>query len=128
MIAGFERPTAGRVLLGGRDVTRVAPFDRPVNTVFQDYALFPHMTVEQNVGYGLMVRRTPKSQRRERVASVLHSVQLDGYAARKPSELSGGRSVRWTASCVSTCSSSSRRFSVRSGSPSFSSRTIRMRR
>src|SRR3954467_15682663 len=66
MIAGFERPTAGRIVLAGRDVTDVAPFDRETNTVFQDYALFPHMTVEQNVAYGLMVRRVAKGERRDR--------------------------------------------------------------
>src|SRR6185437_3079724 len=66
MIAGFEAPTAGTVELAGRDVTRLAPFERDVNTVFQDYALFPHMTVEQNVAYGLKVRRVPKAERIER--------------------------------------------------------------
>src|SRR6266581_4479513 len=67
MIAGFERPTEGRILLHGRDVTGVPPFDRDVNTVFQDYALFPHMDVGENVGYGLMVRKVPAAERRERV-------------------------------------------------------------
>jgi putative spermidine/putrescine transport system ATP-binding protein len=94
MIAGFEQPTGGRVLLGGRDVTRTAPFDRPVNTVFQDYALFPHMSVEQNIGYGLMVRKVAKAERRERVASVLRTVRLEGYGARRPVELSGGQRQR----------------------------------
>jgi putative spermidine/putrescine transport system ATP-binding protein len=79
MIAGFELPTAGRILLHGGDVTRVAPFDRDVNTVFQDYALFPHMTVGDNVGYGLMVRRVPKAERATRVDEALQMVRLEGY-------------------------------------------------
>src|SRR5436190_12522034 len=85
MIAGFEQPTSGSVLLGRHDVTGVAPFDRPVNTVFQDYALFPHMTVEQNVAYGLMVTRVPKAERRDRVEAALKSVRLEGFGPRKPS-------------------------------------------
>src|SRR5687767_568303 len=68
MIAGFEQPTSGRVLLEGRDVSGLPPFERDVNTVFQDYALFPHMTVAQNVGYGLMVRKLPAGERSRRVA------------------------------------------------------------
>ncbi len=94
MIAGFERPSAGAVWLSGRDVTATAPFDRPVNTVFQDYALFPHMTVERNVGYGLMVRRVAKVERRERVEEALRTVRLTGYGGRRPSELSGGQRQR----------------------------------
>jgi putative spermidine/putrescine transport system ATP-binding protein len=94
LIAGFERPSAGRVILGGRDMTDVAPFNRPVNTVFQDYALFPHMTVAQNVGYGLMVRRVPREERRERVQAALDTVRLGSYGVRKPSELSGGQRQR----------------------------------
>jgi putative spermidine/putrescine transport system ATP-binding protein len=94
LIAGFERPTRGRVRLYGQDVTDLAPFDRDVNTVFQDYALFPHMTVAENVGYGLMVRRTPRGERRTRVAEALHTVRLDGYNERKPSQLSGGQRQR----------------------------------
>ncbi|MGP1674085.1 MAG: ABC transporter ATP-binding protein, partial [Candidatus Limnocylindrales bacterium] len=94
MIAGFELPTAGRILLHGRDVTQVAPFDRDVNTVFQDYALFPHMTVGDNVGYGLMVRKVPKTDRASRVADALRMVRLDGYEARRPSQLSGGQRQR----------------------------------
>jgi putative spermidine/putrescine transport system ATP-binding protein len=94
MIAGFELPTAGTVELAGRDVTTLAPFAREVNTVFQDYALFPHMTVEQNVGYGLMVRKVPKAERRDRVAETLATVRLTGYAARRPAELSGGQRQR----------------------------------
>lgn len=94
MIAGFESPTAGRVLLGGADVTGLAPFDRDVNTVFQDYALFPHMTVEQNVGYGLMVRRVPKAERARRVRAALAMVRLDGFERRRPARLSGGQRQR----------------------------------
>jgi putative spermidine/putrescine transport system ATP-binding protein len=94
MIAGFEVPTSGRILLHGRDVTDVAPFDRDVNTVFQDYALFPHMSVGDNVGYGLMVRKVGKAQRVARVAEVLRMVRLDGYQARRPSQLSGGQRQR----------------------------------
>src|SRR6476661_5595506 len=94
LIAGFERPTDGRVWLSGRDVTDVPPFDREVNTVFQDYALFPHMTVEQNVGYGLLVRKVGKAERRRRVAEALDIVRLPQYGTRKPSELSGGQRQR----------------------------------
>ena len=94
MIAGFEQPTSGRVVLHGRDVTGVPPFERDVNTVFQDYALFPHMTVGDNVGYGLMVRKVDKTTRRERVAEALRMVRLPGYEQRKPNELSGGQRQR----------------------------------
>ncbi|MGC1211377.1 MAG: ABC transporter ATP-binding protein, partial [Micromonospora sp.] len=75
MIAGFESPTAGTVLLGGRDVTRLAPFERDVNTVFQDYALFPHMSVRQNVEYGLRVRKVGRAERRRRADEALRSVR-----------------------------------------------------
>jgi putative spermidine/putrescine transport system ATP-binding protein len=94
MIAGFERPTEGRVWLTGRDVTDVPPFDREVNTVFQDYALFPHMTVEQNVAYGLLVAGVGKAERRRRVTEALETVRLPGYGARKPAQLSGGQRQR----------------------------------
>jgi putative spermidine/putrescine transport system ATP-binding protein len=94
MIAGFELPTAGRVLLHGRDVTDVPPFDRDVNTVFQDYALFPHLSVADNVAYGLMVRKVPKSERARRVADALRMVRLEGYDRRKPAQLSGGQRQR----------------------------------
>jgi putative spermidine/putrescine transport system ATP-binding protein len=94
MIAGFERPDAGAVELGGHDVSRLPPFERDVNTVFQDYALFPHMTVQQNVEYGLRVKRVPKAERRTRAAEALRVVRLDGYGARKPSQLSGGQRQR----------------------------------
>jgi putative spermidine/putrescine transport system ATP-binding protein len=94
LIAGFERPDGGRVELGGRDVTRVPPYARDVNTVFQDYALFPHMTVAENIGYGLRVRRVPRAVRRERVARALEMVRLPGFGGRKPSQLSGGQRQR----------------------------------
>jgi putative spermidine/putrescine transport system ATP-binding protein len=94
MIAGFEQPTEGRVMLQGRDVTSLAPYERDVNTVFQDYALFPHMTVEENVEYGLKVKRVPKDARRRRVAETLRMVRLEGFGRRKPSQLSGGQRQR----------------------------------
>ena len=94
MIAGFELPTAGRILLHGEDVTNVPPFDRDVNTVFQDYALFPHMSVRENVGYGLVVRKVAKTERTERVGEALRMVRLEGYEDRKPSQLSGGQRQR----------------------------------
>ena len=94
MIAGFEQPTEGRILLHGRDVTGQPPFDRDVNTVFQDYALFPHLSVGDNVAYGLMVRKVPKAERAERVKDALRMVRLEGYEKRKPSQLSGGQRQR----------------------------------
>jgi putative spermidine/putrescine transport system ATP-binding protein len=94
MIAGFEQPTSGRILLGGRDVSDLPPFEREVNTVFQDYALFPHMTVAQNVGYGLMVRKIPKDERNRRVADALEMVRLEQMGSRKPGQLSGGQRQR----------------------------------
>jgi putative spermidine/putrescine transport system ATP-binding protein len=94
MIAGFELPTAGRILLHGADVTAVPPFDRDVNTVFQDYALFPHMTVGDNVAYGLVVRKVPKAERLTRVTEALRMVRLEGYEKRKPGQLSGGQRQR----------------------------------
>jgi putative spermidine/putrescine transport system ATP-binding protein len=94
MIAGFEQPTAGRISLYGQDVTNLPPYERPVNTVFQDYALFPHMDVGENVGYGLMIRKTPKPEREKRVAEILDLVHLGGYQTRKPSQLSGGQRQR----------------------------------
>jgi putative spermidine/putrescine transport system ATP-binding protein len=94
MIAGFEAPTAGRILLHGHDVTGRPPFERDVNTVFQDYALFPHMTVGENIGYGLMIRKVPKTERAARVAEILRLIRLEGYERRKPSQLSGGQRQR----------------------------------
>jgi putative spermidine/putrescine transport system ATP-binding protein len=94
LIAGFERPDRGRIELGGRDVTRVPPYARDVNTVFQDYALFPHMTVAENIEYGLRVRRVGKPERRERAARALDMVRLAGLGKRKPAQLSGGQRQR----------------------------------
>jgi putative spermidine/putrescine transport system ATP-binding protein len=94
LIAGFELPDEGRIELGGRDVTKMPPFDRDVNTVFQDYALFPHMTVAQNVAYGLKIRKVPRRERGERVGEALEMVRLAGYGDRKPSQLSGGQRQR----------------------------------
>jgi putative spermidine/putrescine transport system ATP-binding protein len=94
MIAGFELPTAGRVFLQGIDVTGQPPFMRDVNTVFQDYALFPHMTVGDNVAYGLLVRKVPKAERARRVGAALDMVRLTGFERRKPGQLSGGQRQR----------------------------------
>jgi putative spermidine/putrescine transport system ATP-binding protein len=94
LIAGFEQPTGGTVSLSGRDVTRLAPFERDVNTVFQDYALFPHMSVLENVEYGLKVRKVARRSRRDRAEQALATVRLEGYGERKPSELSGGQRQR----------------------------------
>lgn len=94
MIAGFELPTAGAVLLDGVDVTRDAPYDRDLNTVFQDYALFPHMNVIRNVEYGLKVKRVGRAERRKRAGEMLESVRLSQFAGRKPNELSGGQRQR----------------------------------
>lgn len=94
MVAGFEIPTSGKIFLGERDVTRDAPFERDVNTVFQDYALFPHMTVLENVAYGLMVKKVGKAQRKARALEALDAVRLGGYGERRPSQLSGGQRQR----------------------------------
>src|SRR5262249_59566292 len=88
LIAGFEAPTSGRVLLAGQDVSRVPPAKRDVNTVFQDYALFPHMSVVRNVEYGLMVKGVPKAERRERAREALATVRLPEYGDRRPGQLS----------------------------------------
>ncbi|MFN8168705.1 MAG: ABC transporter ATP-binding protein [Candidatus Nanopelagicales bacterium] len=94
MIAGFELPTAGTIELAGQDVTARPPFDRDVNTVFQDYALFPHMTVQQNVEYGLRVKRVPKAERARQASEALAAVRLEGYGDRKPAAMSGGQRQR----------------------------------
>ena len=94
MIAGFERPSGGRIELHGQEVEDLPPFDRDVNTVFQDYALFPHMSVADNVGYGLVVRKVPKAERLVRVSEALAMVRLGGYERRRPSQLSGGQRQR----------------------------------
>ena len=94
MIAGFEEPDTGRVELAGKDVTGLPPYDRSVNTVFQDYALFPHMTVGENVAYGLRVKGVAKDERRQRASQALATVRLAGYEDRKPNQLSGGQQQR----------------------------------
>jgi putative spermidine/putrescine transport system ATP-binding protein len=94
MIAGFERPDAGSIELAGEDVSRLPPAERDVNTVFQDYALFPHMTVGQNVAYGLKVKKVAKAERSRRVDEALEMVRLEGYGDRRPSQLSGGQRQR----------------------------------
>jgi putative spermidine/putrescine transport system ATP-binding protein len=94
MIAGFEDPDAGTVELGGRDVTALPPYDREVNTVFQDYALFPHMTVADNVEYGMRVRKAGRAERERRRAEALEMVRLSGFESRRPNELSGGQRQR----------------------------------
>jgi spermidine/putrescine transport system ATP-binding protein len=94
MVGGFEDPTAGRVFLGGDEVTQLPPYKRDVNTVFQSYALFPHLTVERNVAFGLERKKLDKAQVRERVAAALEMVQLAGYGKRKPAQLSGGQQQR----------------------------------
>src|SRR5438034_3518766 len=94
LIAGFERPDEGRIELGGADVTNRAPYERDVNTVFQDYALFPHMTVAENVAYGLHVKHVPRAERRRRVDEILKVVRLPELGSRKPVQLSGGQRQR----------------------------------
>jgi putative spermidine/putrescine transport system ATP-binding protein len=94
MIAGFEDPTSGTIELAGEDVSGVPPYDRAVNTVFQDYALFPHMTVGQNVAYGMKVARVDKADRAKRAEETLEMVRLSGYSDRRPAELSGGQRQR----------------------------------
>jgi putative spermidine/putrescine transport system ATP-binding protein len=94
VIAGFEQPDEGSVELGGKDVSKLPPYARDVNTVFQDYALFPHMTVQDNVEYGLRVKKVPRADRRRRAAEALALVRLEGYGGRKPAQLSGGQRQR----------------------------------
>ncbi len=94
MIAGFDRPSQGKIFLHGADVTQLPPYERDVNTVFQDYALFPHMNVGDNIAYGLKIRKVSKSERLRRAEEMLELVRLPGYAARKPSQLSGGQRQR----------------------------------
>ena len=94
MLAGFERPTSGRILIDGVDMTEVPPYERPVNMMFQSYAIFPHLSVENNVAYGLKKEGMPKSEIRTRVADMLELVQMTEFARRKPSQLSGGQRQR----------------------------------
>jgi len=94
MIAGFDNPTSGKIYLYGTEVSNLPPFARDVNTVFQDYALFPHMTIDENIAYGLMIKGIPKPERIKRVDEMLDLVQLPGFGYRKPSQLSGGQRQR----------------------------------
>ena len=94
MLAGFEPVTSGQILLDGEDVTDLAPYERPVNMMFQSYALFPHMSVEANVGFGLKQEKVPKGERLDRVQEALALVQMSAYAKRKPHHLSGGQQQR----------------------------------
>ena len=94
MIGGFENPTDGRVFLGGSDVTDSPPYKRDVNTVFQSYALFPHLTVEKNVAFGLERKKVSKEETRKRVGDALELVQLAHLSKRKPGQLSGGQAQR----------------------------------
>jgi len=94
MIAGFDRPTFGNIFLYGQDVSNLPPYERDVNTVFQDYALFPHMTIEDNIAYGLMIRGINKVERYKQVDEMLDLVRLPGFGHRKPSQLSGGQRQR----------------------------------
>jgi putative spermidine/putrescine transport system ATP-binding protein len=94
LIAGFDQPSAGEILIHGSPATGVPPYERDVNTVFQDYALFPHMNVLDNVAYSLMVRKLPKAERRRRAADMLELVQLGGFGQRRPAQLSGGQRQR----------------------------------
>jgi putative spermidine/putrescine transport system ATP-binding protein len=94
LIAGFDRPASGRIRVHGVDVSGVPPYERDVNTVFQDYALFPHMSVAENVGYGMMIRKVPRDERRRRADEMLALVKLEGLGGRRPAQLSGGQRQR----------------------------------
>ncbi len=94
LIAGFDRPDDGTIELSGQDISRVPPYARNVNTVFQDYALFPHLTLLQNIEYGLRVKKVPKAERRTRAMRALEMVRLSGLGARRPAQLSGGQRQR----------------------------------
>ncbi len=94
MLAGFEQPSSGQIILAGQDVAGLPPYQRPINMMFQSYALFPHMTVEQNVAFGLKQDRLPKDEITDRVAEMLRLVHMTQYARRKPHQLSGGQRQR----------------------------------
>jgi spermidine/putrescine transport system ATP-binding protein len=94
MIAGFELPTAGKIFIHGKEMSQVPAFQRPVNTVFQQYALFPHMTVEQNIGFGLEMKGVAREERSQRVSEALEMVRLPGMEMRRPKQLSGGQQQR----------------------------------
>ena len=97
MLAGFESPTSGRILLGGQDVAQFAPYDRPMNMMFQSYALFPHLDIWENVAFGLKREGLPRDEIKQRVGEMLDLVQLGVFAKRKPHQLW----ARWTKSCAS---------------------------
>ena len=94
MLAGMETPSEGQIILDGQDITKLAPYDRPINMMFQSYALFPHMTVEQNISFGLKQDKLPKEEVQARVDEMLRLVQMPQYAKRKPHQLSGGQQQR----------------------------------
>ena len=94
MLAGMESPNQGKIILDGQDITKLAPYDRPINMMFQSYALFPHMTVEQNIAFGLKQDKMPKDEIAARVEEMLRLVQMTKYAKRKPHQLSGGQQQR----------------------------------
>jgi putrescine transport system ATP-binding protein len=94
LLAGFDTPTSGTISLDGQDMTGVPPYERPVNMMFQSYALFPHMTVEQNIAFGLYQDKVPRAEIRERVAAILELVKMSQFATRKPHQLSGGQRQR----------------------------------
>ncbi len=94
MLAGFEKPTSGQIILGGQDITNLPPYERPINMMFQSYALFPHMTVEQNIAYGLKQDNLPKQEINAKVNEMLNLVHMTQYARRKPHQLSGGQRQR----------------------------------
>lgn len=95
MLAGFEQPTEGQIVLDGQDMSHVPPYQRPINMMFQSYALFPHMTVEQNIAFGLKQDKMLRAEIAERVAEMLALVHMQEYAKRKPHQLSGGQRQRW---------------------------------
>ena len=127
IIAGLESPDSGRVLLRGEDMTGWEPNRRPVNTVFQSYALFPHMNVAKNIGYGLRLKKTPKEEIRRRVDEMLGLVQLPGFGGRMPNCCSTSRSARSICSCAARCRPSSNRCKRIWASPSSTSPTTRRR-
>lgn len=94
MLAGFERPTSGRIFLDGEDITDLPPYERPINMMFQSYALFPHMTVAQNIAFGLKQDKLPKAEIEQRVQEMLKLVHMEQYGKRKPHQLSGGQRQR----------------------------------
>ncbi len=94
MLAGFEQPSRGKIFIDGLDMSGIPPYERPVNMMFQSYALFPHMSVEQNIGFGLKMEHRPRSEIAERVAQMLALVRLEGFGKRRPEQLSGGQRQR----------------------------------